>query len=1304
MDIVNRSAALARARWGSWRIPILAVLALLAAAATIAVWHSPQLDGFFEAPHDNIADLKMLPNGRVKFQGVITYSDAFRKRIWVQDETGAVSINQDPKPLNLQPGDKMWVEARKTHAYDPVIGLSSIELKDFTVTLQKRGLPLPLPTETTLRMIPPKDKNGIRVRLNAVVHAVAMDESGLPMIAIGSGGAETWAVLPANASNQLPPIDSTVQVVGLIDSVYDGVGYMQSQRIFTVSASDLQVLSPPPDSSALFSVPLIYSHADQPSDHAVRLRGRLVKVTTNDFWSLVEDSAGSIACRFDRAPEFPIGSTVEVTGFPNRDGLRIDLLHSTFKRLNSITPESKSLPEPGPTSIAAIRQLTAQQANTAMPVSITGVVTFLDTDWRQLYLQDPSGGIYVKYAGSNIPLFQCERLKVIGVTNAGDYAPVIVAPRFVHLGKAPLPAPAPVTISSAYSGVLDSHFVEVEGVVHPLKAGQNSKHLSFDLYSAFGPVHVSTGPGFGGEEHIKELEDASVRIRGVCGTVFNSRRQLVGFQLSVTDPSNIEVLEPADPNPFQTRAVPINQLLQFSPKARFNHRVKVSGSVTMVGPGFFYIQDRTGGLQIQSDTQGLRNADLVDAVGYATNGGYSPVMTDADVHVLRHNMPGEVQPATMDALADGALDSRLVTVEGRLLNIDDTPAYRTLVLQAGSHTFEARLFRLDATTAFPETEEGSIVRITGISAAQVEPGTTYLLLAKEAVGFRILVRSPEDILVLRNAPWWNLRHTALVLATLFVFVVAGLVWVQALHRRVRVQNTKLKTAMAKERAISELASAMQDVTRRQDFTSTVSIQGDEEIARLGTEFNKMIGELRIRDEAKAEAESKLQYQALTDELTGLPNRRLLSDRLTQTLENARRANLIVAILYLDLDGFKLVNDSLGHTTGDILLGQVAQRLRSRIRRSDTLARIGGDEFTIVLTQLHRKEEAALVCKSLLEALGTPFAIEGHEITIGASIGVSLFPENSSEAGDLLQQADSAMYAAKRNGKNRSLYFTPELGSMVRERLNLENQLRGAIARGEIGIHYQPEFELTTGKLVRFEALARWTHPTLGNIPPAKFIPIAEESGLIIPLGSFILERACEEAVGWQKISPDPVQVAVNVSSLQFMRDSFVEELVETLKHTGLNPSLLQIELTESVMLSGTEPAAETMRRLAALGVTIAIDDFGTGYSCFSYLPRLPFNALKIDRAFVKELSARKEMKAMVHSLITLAHNLNMQVVVEGIETQEQLEMIRRVGGNQVQGFLLGRPTPDPQSALLSLVGVSSPALVVRDEAVASKSS
>lgn len=314
------------------------------------------------------------------------------------------------------------------------------------------------------------------------------------------------------------------------------------------------------------------------------------------------------------------------------------------------------------------------------------------------------------------------------------------------------------------------------------------------------------------------------------------------------------------------------------------------------------------------------------------------------------------------------------------------------------------------------------------------------------------------------------------------------------------------------RPVSDLASAMHNVTVEQNFDARVEVVGSDDIARLGIGFNTMLVELERRDTEKKHAEAKLQFQALNDALTGLPNRRLLGDRLHQTLALAGREGRMVALLYIDLDGFKLVNDSLGHGIGDLLLVQVAERLRMRVRQSDTLARLGGDEFTVILTGIHAKEEAVLVARSLLDVLATPFALEDHQLTVGASIGISIFPENAKDAADLMQQADSAMYAAKRDGKNRAMYFTPELGSSVRERLNLENQLRGAIARGEIHVHYQPEFDVSCHRLVRFEALARWTHPTLGVIPPDRFIPVAEESGLIVPLGAYIMERACAEAV------------------------------------------------------------------------------------------------------------------------------------------------------------------------------------------------
>jgi diguanylate cyclase (GGDEF)-like protein len=478
---------------------------------------------------------------------------------------------------------------------------------------------------------------------------------------------------------------------------------------------------------------------------------------------------------------------------------------------------------------------------------------------------------------------------------------------------------------------------------------------------------------------------------------------------------------------------------------------------------------------------------------------------------------------------------------------------------------------------------------------------------------------------------------------------------------------------------------MQHVTEEQNFAARVKVSGTDEIARLGFGFNTMLAEIERREAAKKKAEAALQHQALYDQLTGLPNRRLFADRLAHTLAVAKRNAQLVGLLYLDLDGFKLVNDSLGHTTGDVLLSQLATRLRSRVRQADTLARLGGDEFTVVLANLQKTSDAGVVASALLADLAAPFFIDDHELTISASIGISLFPADATDSAELLQQADSAMYAAKRGGKNRMMYYTAELGSSMRERLNVESQLRGAIDRGEIGVHYQPEFDLASGRLVRFEALARWTHPTLGAIAPMTFIPIAEESGIIVTLGAYIMEQACAEAVGWQQIAPYPIQVAVNVSSVQFARDNFVEQVIDILNRTGLQPGLLQIELTESVMLQGVEPAAEAMRRLSGLGVGLAIDDFGTGYSCLSYLPQLPFNALKIDRSFMHDLDSRPETKAMIASLTGLAHNLGMRVIVEGVETPDQVNLIRTLGANEVQGYLLGRPMADPASRIALLL-------------------
>jgi diguanylate cyclase (GGDEF)-like protein/PAS domain S-box-containing protein len=424
------------------------------------------------------------------------------------------------------------------------------------------------------------------------------------------------------------------------------------------------------------------------------------------------------------------------------------------------------------------------------------------------------------------------------------------------------------------------------------------------------------------------------------------------------------------------------------------------------------------------------------------------------------------------------------------------------------------------------------------------------------------------------------------------------------------------------------------------------------------------------------------FESLNDPLTGLPNRKLLMDTLSSLLAVAEHDAGMIALLYLDLDGFKVVNDSLGHAVGDGMLVQVARRLRSWMREGDMLARLGGDEFMVVMHAIRAREDAVMLAENLLEEISSSFEVNEHTLSIGASIGISIYPDDGAGAEELIQRADSAMYVGKREGKNRVTCFTQEIGTQVHERLTLEHQLRGAIARKELFLNYQPEFELAGLRLTRFEALARWTHPTLGRISPAKFIPIAEESGMISALGSYLMEQACYEAVNWQKMTPHPIQVAVNISTVQFRRKGFVEEVIAILDRTGLRPELLQIEVTESVMLAGLHQAAETIGRLRDMGISLAIDDFGTGYSSLSYLPSLAFDVLKIDRSFVINLTSEPETASMIRTLITLAHNFGMQVIVEGVESSEQLAIIKALGANEVQGYLTGRPTSNPMKYIL----------------------
>jgi diguanylate cyclase (GGDEF)-like protein/PAS domain S-box-containing protein len=439
------------------------------------------------------------------------------------------------------------------------------------------------------------------------------------------------------------------------------------------------------------------------------------------------------------------------------------------------------------------------------------------------------------------------------------------------------------------------------------------------------------------------------------------------------------------------------------------------------------------------------------------------------------------------------------------------------------------------------------------------------------------------------------------------------------------------------------------------------------------------------------AESQIRMLAYYDALTGLPNRERFKEQAEQAMEAARRVGTKMALIYLDLDHFKRINDTLGHSAGDVLLRDVAQALTRIVRGTDivakvdaetsvstSLARLGGDEFTIMLTGLSRSDSAARVAKRIQHALNRPLILDDREYVVTGSMGIAVFPEDGEDVDELLRNADIAMYAAKEDGRNSYRFFSTEMNERMLERLALESDLRGALDREELVLHYQPQVEAVTGKIVAVEALVRWQHPERGLVPPLSFIGIAEETGLIVPLGEWVMLRACEQAVAWQQAGFPPMRVSVNVASQQLSQGDLVETVRQVLDATALSGEYLEIEITESSLMSDVETTTQKLVELKETGLSLSVDDFGTGYSSMNYLKRFPLDALKIDRSFIRDLSVDTNDAAIIRAVIALAKALDLSTVAEGVEEQSQLAFLIEQGCDLIQGFLIGKPMPADQ--------------------------
>ncbi len=556
-------------------------------------------------------------------------------------------------------------------------------------------------------------------------------------------------------------------------------------------------------------------------------------------------------------------------------------------------------------------------------------------------------------------------------------------------------------------------------------------------------------------------------------------------------------------------------------------------------------------------------------------------------------------------------------------------------------------------------------------------------------------------LIDRLTAYLGIAGAVMVLALLTAFAVGGL-----------MQRTITDPLLA-------LTGTAERISRKKNYELRAESAGRDEIGRLIASFNEMLGEIQTRDDelrhhrerleevvaartgeleaankglrqAKDSAENaaeKMTRQAYHDALTGLPNRALINDRLSAAISTARDDGNRLALLFLDLDRFKVINDSLGHAVGDQLLVEIGRRLTQCVRSEDTVARFGGDEFMVLLRSVNEPEDAGRVARKILDTLAEPILCHGHELYVTTSVGITIYPDDGKDNTELMRNADVSMYRAKEKGRNNYQYWTSEMDDSSHRRLSLENRLRKALEREELELHYQPKLDLASGRVIGAEALLRWQHEELGAISPAQFVPLAEETGLIIPLGEWVMGEACRQARAWRNSGYPWMTVAVNLSACQFRRGHMPEMVFAALRNADLDGVALDLEITESVFMHGTETTQLAMDALRGEGVSFSIDDFGTGYSSLSYLQRFPVDTVKIDRSFVANLPAAESDASIATTIIAMAHSLKLTVVAEGVETPEQAEFLKAQGCDQVQGYLYGRPMPAGELlALLEQLG------------------
>lgn len=670
------------------------------------------------------------------------------------------------------------------------------------------------------------------------------------------------------------------------------------------------------------------------------------------------------------------------------------------------------------------------------------------------------------------------------------------------------------------------------------------------------------------------------------------------------------------------------------------------------------------------------SALLLSAIGFTVNDWLS--MRNA-VYQRLQAQAGIIGNNSLAALAFGDVDSAVNTLESLKDEAD--------IVAAVLYSKDGSVF-----ACYKRDPHGSLPGLPDRRHGTVD-GNFFVTSPISLDGKRI-----GNILVISDLSYWKQHQVFHLIIALGVFVLS---WLTALLLSSRLQRLVSEP-------ILKLAKTARQVSEAQDYSLRAEKLSSDEIGTLVDDFNGMLRQIQLRDgelqKARDELEERIQartlelteltqqleHQAYHDILTGLANRITFDDHLKLAIDQAKRHGQRLAIMFLDLDRFKTINDTLGHAVGDQLLVQVSRRLADCLRDSDTLARLGGDEFAVLLTQTRHATDAAEVASKFTAVLAEPVQVEGYSLHVTTSIGISLFPEDGDSAEIIVKNADTAMYRSKDRGRNQFTFFSADMNARAVRRLDLENKLRQAIAKGAFGIHYQPRRDALSLAIVGVEALVRWNDPEEGPIAPSEFIPLAEECGLIAAIDEWVLEHACREMLSWCGDRAGEFRLAVNLSPAQFIRDDLFDVIAGILTRTGFPGEKLELEITESLFGPGSVDACRVLERLRALGIELSIDDFGTAYSSLSRLKQLPLNTLKVDQSFVRDLGQDVNDETLVRTIIAMAHNLNLKVVAEGVETDVQFNYVKQYGCDTVQGYLFGKPMPYERLTELLKAGSGKP--------------